>query len=259
MEIISLDKSKDGMTVSFIIRGIDASFANSIRRAVLEEVPTMAIEDVEIRKNSSILYDEMVAHRLGLIPIKTDLKTYNLREGCKCGGEGCARCVATFTLKSRAAGYVNASELKCTDKNLEAVYADMPITKLSKGQNLEIVAKAILGKGKTHSKWSPGHIYYYNESKITVNNDTKLLDEFKNKYPPQIFDKTGKIDRNLINTPALIDACDGVSKLVEIEKKEDSFIFVVESWGGLTPKAILQEAAKEVNNQLDEISNLIKK
>ncbi len=56
-----------------------------------EEVPTMAIEDVEFRKNNSILYDEIIAHRLGLVPLKTDLKSYNLPEKCKCKGEGCAR------------------------------------------------------------------------------------------------------------------------------------------------------------------------
>jgi DNA-directed RNA polymerase subunit D len=258
MEIRFLEKSKDNLKISFLVKGITPYFANTIRRAIIEEVPTIAIEDVEIRKNSSILYDEMVAHRLGLIPLKTDLKTYNPREECKCNGEGCARCQAVLTLKTTATGFITASQMKSKDANIVPIYPDMPITKLGKGQTLELEAIAVLGKGKNHSKWSPGHVYYYNEAKITVNNDDKLLQEFKDKYPPQIFDKSGKIDRNLINTPALIDACEGVSKLVEIERKEDSFIFVLESWGQLPPKTIVLEAVNQLGKQLDELSKLTK-
>jgi len=258
MEVRFLEKSKDGMKVSFLVRGITPYFANTIRRAVIEEVPTMAIEDVEIRKNNSILYDEIIAHRLGLIPLKTDLKAYNLREECKCKGEGCARCQTTLTLKTSATGIITASQLKSKDSSIVPIHDDMPIAKLGKGQSLELEATAILGKGKVHSKWSPGHIYYYNEAKITVNNDEKLLEQFKDKYPSKIFDKSGKVDRNLINTPALIDACEGVSKLVEIERKEDCFVFVLESWGQLAPKTIILEAVNQLENQLDEINELIK-
>jgi DNA-directed RNA polymerase subunit D len=259
MEIRFLEKSKDGMKVSFLIKGITPYLANALRRAVMEEVPTMAIEDVEIRKNSSILYDEMIAHRLGLVPLKTDLKSYNLPAECKCKGEGCARCQNMLTLKTSATGTVTAGIMKSKDSSVVPVYPEMPIVKLSKGQNLELEAVAVLGKGKEHSKWSPGHIYYYNEAKITVNNDDKLLGEMKDKYPPQIFDKNGKIDRNLINTPALIDACEGISKLVDIERKEDSFIFVLESWGQLAPKVIVHEALNQIAKQFDEINELMKK
>ncbi len=258
MEIRPLEKSKDSMKLSFLIKGVEPAFVNTLRRTIIEEVPTMAIEDVEIKKNNSILYDEIVAHRLGLVPLKTDLKSYNLREECKCKGEGCARCQATLTLKSRAAGNVLSSELKPSDKNIVPVYENLPITKLIKGQSLEVEAYAVLGKGKQHSKWSPGLVYYYNETKITVNNDDKLLEEFKDSYPPQIFDKDGKIDRNLINSPSLIDACDGISKLVEIEKKSDSFVFVIESWGQLDPKEIMLEAVNQIGKQFDEISELMK-
>jgi DNA-directed RNA polymerase alpha subunit len=134
----------------------------------------------------------------------------------------------------------------------------MPITKLTKGQSIELEAYAVLGKGKVHSKWAPGHVYYYNDVKITVNNEEKLLKEFASKYPPQVFDKSGKIDKNLINTPTLIDACDGISKLVEIEKKEDSFVFVVESWGQLSPKTMVLEAINQITQQLDGMTELVK-
>jgi DNA-directed RNA polymerase subunit D len=259
MEVKILDKSKDGLKITFLVRGMTPSFANTIRRAIIEEVPAMAIEDIEFKKNSSVIYDEIISHRLGLIPLKTDLKSYTLPEQCKCKGEGCARCRCILTLKVNGPGIVYAEDIKSKDSSIVPVYDKMPIVKLSKGQILEIEMAAVLGKGRVHSKWSPGHVYYYNDAKITVNNDDKLLEQFKDKYPPQIFDSKGKIDRNLISTPSLIDACEGLSKLVEIERKDDSFIFVLESWGQLAPKAIVAEAVSQINEQLDQLSELIKK
>src|SRR3989344_1528823 len=78
MEVKVLSNNKDEGKLSFIIKATTPAFANALRRMVSEEVPTMAIEDIEFSKNNSILYDEMVAHRIGLIPLKTDLKGYEL-------------------------------------------------------------------------------------------------------------------------------------------------------------------------------------
>jgi len=256
MEIRLLEKDK--MKLSFLVRGIAPYFANSIRRAIIEEVPTLAIEEVEFRDNSSILYDETIAHRLGLVPLKTDIKSYTYYQDCKCKGEGCAHCQTKLTLKTGKIGMVTAADLKSKDKDVAPINPGIPLTKLIKGQSIELEATAVMGKGKEHSKWAPGHIYYYNEAKITVNNDDKLLEQYKAKYPPQIFDKNGKIDRSLINTPELIDACDGISKLVDIEKKEDSFIFVLESWGQLAPKTIILEALEQIKTQLNELAQKIK-
>ncbi|MBR9700219.1 DNA-directed RNA polymerase subunit D [Candidatus Woesearchaeota archaeon] len=258
MEVRLLEKSKDGLKIKFLVKGVTDYFANTLRRSILEEVPTMAIEDVDFKKNNSILYDEIVSHRLGLLPLKTNLKSYNLPAECKCKGEGCARCQAVITLRTSKVGNVTAADLKSKDTSIVPIYPEMIITKLLKGQNLEFEAKAVLGKGKVHSKWSPGLIFYYNEAKITVNNDDKLLEKFKEKYPPHVFDNNGKIDRNRINTSELIDACEGVSRLVVVERKEDSFVFVLESWGQLPPKVIIQEAISQVQNQLDELAGLMK-
>ena len=74
---------KDDSRSIFRISKINPSIANAIRRYILAYVPTVAIHDVEIKKNGSAIYDEMLAHRLGLIPLKTDLKSYKLWEGKK--------------------------------------------------------------------------------------------------------------------------------------------------------------------------------
>ncbi len=135
------------------------TLVNSIRRTILDDVPTFAIEDVEIIANDSALYDEIIAHRLGLIPLKTILEGYNFREECKCGGIGCALCEVKFTLKKDEPGYVYSKDLKSNEPEVVPTSPDFPITKLIGNQKIELTCKAILGTGRQHAKWAPAHSY----------------------------------------------------------------------------------------------------
>jgi DNA-directed RNA polymerase I and III subunit RPAC1 len=65
--------------IEFDLIGIDAAIANAFRRILIAEVPSMAIEDVFILNNTSIMHDEVLAHRLGLIPIKADPNDFSFR------------------------------------------------------------------------------------------------------------------------------------------------------------------------------------
>ena len=94
IEFASLDDSLARFTLS----GASTAFANAFRRAMIGEVPTLAIEDVRIYDNTSALFDEMLAHRIGLIPLTTDLSSYSTQDNCSCGGAGCPGCTSTYTL-----------------------------------------------------------------------------------------------------------------------------------------------------------------
>ena len=144
----------------FSLKGSDTAYANTLRRIMGFEVPVMAIEDVEFRKNSSILYDEVIAHRLGLVPLSTDLKSYNMMSECKCKGAGCASCTVKLILKAQGPCTVYASDIKSKDPEIKPLYGKMPIVKLLEGQELEFEATAILGQGKEHSKWCTGLVFY---------------------------------------------------------------------------------------------------
>jgi DNA-directed RNA polymerase subunit D len=144
----------------FSLSGVDTAYANTLRRIMGFEVPVMAIEDVEFRKNTSILYDEIISHRLGLIPLTTDLKSYDMMSECKCKGAGCASCTVKLVLKAQGPCTVYASEIKSKDPEIKPLYGKMPIVKLLEGQELEFEATAILGLGKDHSKWCPGLVFY---------------------------------------------------------------------------------------------------
>jgi DNA-directed RNA polymerase subunit D len=148
-----------GMSIKLELSGIDRSYANAIRRFCISEVPTMAIDDVVILENSSVLYDEILAHRLGLIPIKTDLDRYVLPEKCDCKSElGCNKCRVLFVLDSTARERVTtvfSGDLVSEDKETRPVSETIPIVKLAKGQSIKLEAYARLGRGKEHAKWQP--------------------------------------------------------------------------------------------------------
>ncbi len=160
MEIKLVENQEKKNRLIFSVKGVDTAYANTLRRIMGFEVPVMAIEDVEFRKNTSILYDEMIAHRLGLIPLSTDIKSYNMMNECKCKGAGCASCTVKLTLKVQGPCTVYASDIKTKDPEIKPLYGKMPIVKLLEGQELEFEATAVLGQGKEHSKWATGLVYY---------------------------------------------------------------------------------------------------
>lgn len=157
-------------TVSLRLEGIDRSYANAVRRFCISEVPAMAIDDVVILENSSVLYDEILAHRLGMIPIKTDLERYNLPEDCDCGNPlGCHKCRVLFVLDAKGrdkVSTVNSGDLVSEDREVRPVSETIPLVKLAPGQSVKLEAYARLGKGKEHAKWQPCTVSSLTEGKV---------------------------------------------------------------------------------------------
>jgi len=119
----------------------------------------MAIDDVVILENSSVMFDELVAHRLGLIPLKTDLNRFNLPEDCDCKTPlGCQKCRVLLVLDAEASDKirtVNSSDLVSEDPETKPIADSIPIVKLAPGQKIKLEAYARLGKGSEHAKWQP--------------------------------------------------------------------------------------------------------
>ncbi len=257
MKLTVLNQEKDSL--KFLITEEDASFANALRRIMINKVPTMAVQEVEFRQNSSILYDEIVAHRLGLLPLVTDLKSYSLPAECTCAGEGCAKCQLKLSLSEKGPKIVTAADILSADPSIKPVHPEMPIVKLLEGQELEFEAVASLGIGKDHAKHSPAHVFFTNDCKLTINNDSSLFKEFKSKFPPQVF-KDNKISEDLILENDLIDACDGVCEdIVKVEYNPNSFVYNIESWGQLTPKEIVTQAVDKLKETTEEFNSEVKK
>ncbi len=245
---------KEDSEINFIIKDINHVFANTIRRLIIDEVPTLAIEDVTIKKNSSAIYDEMLAHRLGLLPLKTDLKSYTLPEECKCKGKGCVHCQLYLTLKAKGPCTVYAEEIKTKDPKIKPIFPKSPIVKLLKDQEIDLEAVAVLGKGKDHIKFSPGLMYYHAYPHIKLANAKKAAAELC---------PTGAIflDKDKLKSDELkcnlCRACE--EKGVEVKSSETDFIFNLESFGQLTTKTIMTQSMKIFEKKLKEFEKLVNK
>lgn len=251
-----LKKDKKSGRVTFVLKNSTPAFANALRRAMMESVPVMSVEDVEFVQNDGILYDEMVAHRLGLVPLTTDLKGYDVR---KPGDELSAKNSVKLVLRAKGPCTVYSEDLKSKDPKIKPVFSKMPITKLLKGQELELEATAVLGVGKEHVKFSPCLAWYTYKAKVTVNNNHKDFEKFREKYPPQVF-SNGKIDAKLIEQHNLFEACEGVNdEIVKIERDPTTFIFNIEPWGQLSPSEILASAADHLTSLFDDFVDKLEK
>ena len=255
LEILTNEKNIE----KFSLKGVSAAYCNTLRKMMLNYVPVMAIENVEFRDNSSALFDEIVAHRLGLIPLKTDLKSYELPKSEKDISDKKALCTVTLTLKEKGPKMVKASDMKSNDPKITPVYENMPIVNLLKGQKLEFIATAVLGQGFKHAKWSPCHVYYTAIPNLTISEDFNLK-KAKEIFPSVIFDSKNKIKESLILKHNLIDAVAHLDEdIIKVEYSQDNFIFHLESWGNLTPKEIFEEGLKQLQNKLIEFDSELKK
>lgn len=258
-----LEKNKITGRITFAVKGISAAFANALRRNMTDTVPTMAIENIEFTKNTSVLYDEIIAHRLGLVPLSTDLKSYNLPSQCKCKSEGCNRCQLKLTLSVKGPATVYTSDLKSKDPKVKPVHPKIPIAKLLKGQELELEATAVLGQGKEHMKWSPGLIWYKHKPQITINDSRlKNAEACAQACPASVFEaQNEKLKINRENEPNchLCQACTDISKgAITVENNPDEFIFNIESWGQLNPAEIAINAATMLIETLEELDEKLK-
>jgi len=268
MEIKILEKNNESMR--FMLSGVSPAFANALRRIIISEVPTMAIDDVIIIENNSIIYDEILSHRLGLIPLTSDLDSYFLPEECSCKSEfGCEKCRASFILEVEAHDKtitVYSGDIKCNDPKIKPVSDKIPIVKLAPGQKLKLEAYARLGRGLEHAKWQPVSACGYKFlPKITI--DKKRCNGCKEciKYCPKgiLEIKNGvltvKDELKCTLCKDCVKHCPIDPPAIEINWDDSTFIFYVESTGSLPLERIIKEAFNIMIKKSELMLNQIKK
>ena len=162
-DLSSLDViSKDSEKIAIKLKGVPLQYANALRRVCLNGVPVFAIDTVDIIQNTSVLPDEGLAHRLGLIPLKTDLKRFNEPSKCDCQSEsGCSNCKVLLVLDSGVAEEtrtVLSGELSSEDDSVKPSADKIPIIQLAPGQEIKVECYARLGRGTEHAKWNSANI-----------------------------------------------------------------------------------------------------
>ncbi|KAI0601906.1 DNA-directed RNA polymerase [Biscogniauxia sp. FL1348] len=242
----------DSTHVDFELTNVDLSFANSLRRVIQAEVPTIAIDLVEVEVNTSVLADEFIAHRLGLIPLDSrEIDQLNYTRDCDCD-QSCGKCTVQLTLHA-----------KCTSDEVMKVYArdlivgiDRPnnhignpiitdpdglgslICKLRKGQELKLNCIAKKGIAKEHAKWSPTAAVGF---EYDPHNKLHHLDLWYETDASAEWPKSKYADWE--EPPAEGEPFD-------YNAVPSRFYYEVEGAGNIEPDAIIQEGIKELQKKL---------
>ncbi len=237
----------DGVTCKFILDKATFQFANALRRAIISEVKTLAIEEVSISKNTSAMYDEILAHRLGLLPIVTPK---NLDDNVK----------IHMKLKVKGPKRVYASDIEIKDEEVKFAFPQMPIVDLLEGQEIDLTAVAVLGKGREHAKWEPAYCYYRNYPSISVKDiDEKVAKKIYELCPKKVFSlEDGKLKVKNLESCTLCMQCNEIANKEIVKPVDDKFIFYVESFGQMNAKRIVKEAIVELKNLLKEFEEKLK-
>ena len=250
--------SKSQRRVKFLLEKSSPAFANALRRIMKSEIPTMAVEYVDFEGNNSGMFDELVAHRIGLIPLTFDEKAYNMKSDCKCGGKGCSRCEVTLVLDKQGPCTVKAGDMKSTDESVQPADKDIPIVDLLEGQSLKFEAVAQLGLGVEHVKWQAANVgyQYLPLVKVGSNADPKIVDI----CPTHVFDKKdGKVKVVAEDKCILCMRCVEVSEGVSVTADDTVFMFDVESVSGLTAKEILNKSLDTLEERAESLAESVKK
>ena len=252
---------RDENFIRFLVSGIDVSLANSLRRIMMTEVPSMVIDTVIMIENSSPMKDEVLALRLGLIPLRTDLDAYVLPEKCTCNSElGCSKCSVTLTLESEAqegTKTVYSKELISVDPDVVPVSEKIPILKMAQGQKVHFEAYARLGLGLDHVKWQPTSrcTHKYSADIQVDHKKCTLCKKCLDACLKQVLAVNEQVNVIGLEKCNLCKQCEKICPIdaIRVEKIKDSFIFNVESTGALPPERIFLESIRILKDKTDEL------
>ena len=273
IQIVELEERK----CKFILKNSTPAKANALRRTMLTDIPKMAIDDVQFHlgphdvdgkefESITPLFDEIIAHRLGMVPVPTDLELFNPMDKCKCGGVGCPSCKITYSLNKHGPCTVLSGDLMCIeDPKLKVKDEDIPIVELADGQSVLIYAYAVMGTAKKHVKWQVANGVGYKYMPVIKIVDPKMdsdtAEEIAKACPKKVFDvekgklvirPNGEYDCSLCRT--CMEVAEGK---VAVEGNDKEFFFKFETDGSLSAKQVLDKAAEILSEEAKSIADSI--
>ena len=276
IEIIEMAERK----AKFILRNSSPAMANALRRTLLSDIPKMAIDKVEFHlgpimyddkeyESVTPLFDEIIAHRLGMVPVPTDLNLFCPQSECVCGGEGCPNCTIMYSLNKIGPCTVLSGDLEpLGNPDLRVKDEFIPIVELTDGQAVLIYATAVMGTAKKHVKWQVANgVGYKYLPQIAIDegmeSDEEVL-ECAAICPKKVFEvEDGKL---VIKNPldcSLCRACTdhlGERGGITVKGDDKNFFFKFETDGSLTAQQALDKAveilAEEANDFKAQLEQL---
>ena len=236
---------------------------------MISGVPTLAIEDVRIYDNTSVLFDEMLVHRLGLIPLRTDLPSYVPKEECSCQGAGCPTCTATYTLSVEGPRTVYSNDLIPQDSTSGPIHENIPIVKLTGDQKVVVEARARLSTGKHHAKWQATTACgYKNYPVIVIDEQCDGCGMCVDDCPRGVLGtENGKVVvvEGRLEECSLCKLCEraclsasiGAESSIRVNPDPTRFIFTVEGDGSLPVAEVLSTAVQNIRKKATDLETIL--
>ncbi|MFC2174959.1 DNA-directed RNA polymerase subunit D [archaeon] len=247
--------SHDSTAAVLLLEKTEPAVANALRRVVLGEIPIIGVRDITFYENTSVMPDEYVAHRLALVPLKTDAKAYKSPDNC-CGGN-CSSCSVDLTIDEAGPKVINSSDIKTSDAKIKPVSGKIPIIELMPGQRLRLEAKAVLGQGEAHAKWQAGVAGY--KYVPIVKADYRKIKDVKAVAAAcpngALKVKGGKLEIDPVKCKHSEECVKAAGEGLEIDFDRTSFIFRVETNGQVTAKDALLQCIKIVEDRLTSMQS----
>ena len=278
MNITVREWSKE--VIELFVDGAPLPFLNAIRRYALAKVPTYAIDEVAIVANTSAMFDEMLAHRLAMIPLRSEERVDRLLsvdvaicEKCSLDSEEkppkelCDKCFINmfFEVEARDSEVtVYSGDIKSEDPFVKPVYDNIPIVILAPGQKVALELRARIGRGLEHAKWSPATVAIVrNLANIRINKSLcNLCGKCVNVCPKKVlYIEKGEVKIRDIFDCIICKQCVNVceSKAIDVENLSDKNILRVESCGSLEPETIIRLSLEIMRREIKSIQAFVEK
>ena len=235
---------RDDRDARFLVRGITPAFANGIRRAMVADVPTLSIDTVRVVENSSVMFDEQIGHRLGMVPLSAPPNEFESGKGVR------------LALDVSGPGTAYSGDLVSSDAVVEPAEDNVPIIELKEGQRLEVEAETVLDTGKSHAKHQGGVAvgYRHLQTVEVVGDREEFADEEPNILRGVIEEDgelipTEEFDHDLTNRYP--------DKEVAVEDVPNAFVFHVKTDGSLTVEELVTAAVDSLEARANELKEAV--
>lgn len=271
IEILEMAERK----ARFILHHSSPAMANALRRTLLSDLPKMAIDKVEFHlgpimegdkeyESTTPLFDEIIAHRLGMVPVPTDLDLFVPQSECSCGGEGCPNCSIMYSLNKHGPCTVLSGDLMpLGNPDLKVKDEFIPIVELTDGQAVMIYAIAVMGTAKQHVKWQVCNgVGYSYMPRIEIDgskaSDDRVI-EVIDVCPKGVFANEG--GTLVVKDPLRCNLCMacmdklGKGNGLSVEGDDTEFVFKFETDGSLTAQQALDKAVEILSSEAEDFKS----
>jgi DNA-directed RNA polymerase subunit D len=235
---------RDDREARFVVRPITPAFANGIRRAMIADVPTFSIDTVRFIENSSVMFDEQIGLRLGLVPLTTPLEDFEVGD------------TVTVSLDVEGPDTAYSGDIVSSDAMVEPADENIPIIDLKEGQRLETEADAVLDTGREHAKHQGGvAVGYRHLQRVEVVGDRPEFAENDSNILRGVIEDDGDLvpteefDNDLTNRYP--------GKELDVQDVADAFVFHVETDGSVSVDELVEAAVDSLQVRATELGEAV--